>query len=81
MKLFRFIFIPDYHIRNGEFYHFIDNSWHYIIRTIGAVTAVMNIPNAEAKSCNQFDFGFDCVEGSIFSQGAIGSDGQCHHHR
>jgi|SoiMethySBSTD1v2_1073268.scaffolds.fasta_scaffold226298_4 hypothetical protein len=49
--------------------------------TIGAVTAVMNIPNAEAKSCNQFDFGFDCVEGSIFSQGAIGSDGQCHHHR
>jgi hypothetical protein len=54
------------------------------LETIGAVTAVtavMNIPNAEAKSCNQFDFGFDCVEGSIFSQGAIGSDGQCHHHR
>jgi len=43
-------------------------------------SATIYIPTAQAKSCNEFDFGFDCNGCAFLNQGYLSSGGKCHHH-
>ena len=49
--------------------------------TAATASAIIYIPTAQAKSCNQFDFGFDCNGCAFLNQGYLSSGGKCHHDR
>ena len=48
--------------------------------TAATASAIIYIPTAQAKSCNEFDFGFDCNGCAFLNQGYLSSGGKCHHH-
>jgi hypothetical protein len=50
------------------------------VGAVGVLTSMNIIQEAEAASCNQFDFGFRCHGCFFEDQGYESSEGRCHHH-
>jgi len=48
--------------------------------TAATASAIIYIPTAQAKSCNEFDFGFDFNGCAFLNKGYMNSNGKCHHH-
>ena len=48
--------------------------------TAATASAIIYIPTAQAKSCNEFDFGFDCNGCAFLNKGYLNSNGKCQYH-